>query len=214
MIYDDSVSLVLANAVLYAVVSSYPEIAGPSYVDDGEVADDWDPGVLSLPGGVFDLLLSDEIRLEREFAEFGYCVCPHVDYRLAMVRDDDANVVCRVGAVIDDGDTASGLLILRQPVVDSLVGGNIERPLRDRLRVCTYLVRLGCQCVGLFGDSTGFLREAVGRLRDLIALTRLGQGDDSGDASDCSYDRSDGRDDFPDVCHGNQSTSPDESEVE
>jgi len=79
--------------------------------------------------------------------------------------------------------------------VDRLVGGDGQRPLADRVRVCSYLVRLSCKAVGLLGgtlrfdgDPVGFLSRAVRLLRELVAMACLEQGDTSGDTANQSRD--------------------------
>ena len=79
--------------------------------------------------------------------------------------------------------------------MDRLVGGDGQRPLADRVRVCSYLVRLSCKAVGLLGgtlrfdgDPVGFLGRAVRLLRELVAMARLEQGDTSGDTANQSRD--------------------------
>lgn len=210
---DTGSDLRLVDALLDAVAGAFPELAGPDDERADAVRDG--AGVEEAAGSVvretlpfaFDRLLEEELAAERDFAERGYLVDPVVHCGTAFGKDGDGNIVCRVGAIVGDHDGNSFVIELEPPVVDKIVGRDIQRPVGDKVRVCAFLVRVGCQCVGFPGDPVGFLRKAVCRLRELVAIARLEQGDDSGDASDGSDRRADGRNDVPNIRHGNQSTS-------
>lgn len=70
------------------------------------------------------------------------------------------------------------------PLVRSLIGSNLDAPTGDKVRVLTYLVRVGRQAVGFGGKHVGFLADAEGLLRDLVGVMRLDEGGAPGDAAD------------------------------
>ncbi len=101
-----------------------------------------------------------------------------------------------MSAVIDDAGRTV-VVDLENPLVRDIVLADPQRPLGDRIRVASELVRLFRNAVcflglpkGIRGGAVGGLSEAVAPLRDLICVDRDGQGD-RGDnrgnnASDCT----------------------------
>lgn len=216
----DSVSLACGEALLDFVVSSAPEIRGVCDVDDDRACRGSEDvyhflGVGSVDcAPIFEYLLREELVFERDLSERGYLVEPPLRNGLVFVADEHLHVSCRVGAIVDQEDGGCFSIVFDPPLVDRLVGCDAQRSLADRIRVCAYLVRLACKVVGVIGeplrvdgDPVGFLRESVRRLRDLVAVARLHQGDDPGDASKRSNGRANGRDDVPDAFHENKSTA-------
>ena len=114
---------------------------------------------------------------------------------LVFKADEHMNVSCDVAAIVDKKDGGSFSIILDPPLVNRLVGGDCQRPLADRVRVCSYLVRFAGKVVGVFGDPlrvggdpVGFFRRVVGVLGELVSSMRLEQGDTSGDTANQSRD--------------------------
>lgn len=189
-----SVEVGLAEGLLELLASSQSKFASPNNINhnaDVSVTHEADSstGIESIDGSpFFDYLLGKELEFERVLTETGYVVDSFVEQGLIFVANDDEHVTCRVGAVISDSESRSVAVEIEPPVVGSLVDGGGQRSLADRIRVATYLVRLGSKIVGLtgdgasfFGDPVGFLGEGVRILRGLVRLARLNEGNDSGD---------------------------------
>lgn len=181
---EDLLSLRVAEALLAVAGAAYPEFAGPDDMDSE--SDVWradDPASAEI-GGFFLKLLHEEVVFERKLAESGHVDAPLVGKGLAVVSDDNMHVSCLECAVVDDND--GGIIRIQPsgPLVDGLIGAGVERSLGDQIRVFAYLVRVGCQLVGLFCDADGFLSGSVCRLRQLVRLARLEEGRASGGATD------------------------------
>lgn len=141
-------------------------------------------------GLVFDYLLGEELAFERDLAERHCLVDARLRNGLVFKADEHMNVSCDVAAIVDKKDGGSFSVVLDPPLVNRLVGGDCQRPLADRVRVCCYLVRFAGKVVGVFGDPlrvggdpVGFFRRVVGVLGELVSSMRLEQGDDSGDSA-------------------------------
>lgn len=108
----------------------------------------------------------------------------NVSYGLVFHADDDSNVTCAEAAVVNYGHDSCFGVKLGGPLVRSLIGSNLDAPTGDKVRVLTYLVRVGRQAVGFGGKHVGFLADAEGLLRDLVGVMRLDEGGAPGDAAD------------------------------
>jgi hypothetical protein len=191
------VEIDLAESLLKLFAFAQSEFAGPdqvNYDSDFPSANEEhsssviDPVDSSL---IFDYLLGEELDFERVLSKTGYVVDCFVEQGLVFMTDNDEHIMCRVGAVINDGESRRFLVVLESPVVGCLVRGGGQRSSADRIRVATYLVRLGSNIVGrsgngagFFGDPVGFLREGVRTLGELVRLARLEQRDDSGNEAE------------------------------
>lgn len=189
-----SVELGLAEGLLELIASTQPKFTGPDNINhNADFPNAYEEyattGIDSVDASlVFGYLLAKELDFERILVETGYAVDSCVEQGLVFVADDDKHVACRVGAIVDDYECRRFLIELEPPVVGSLVSGGGQRPLADRIRVATYLVRLGSKIVcrignraGFFGDPVGFLSEGVRVLRSLVRLARLEESNDPGD---------------------------------
>lgn len=163
-------------------------------------------------GLVFDYLLGEELAFERDLAERHCLVDARLRNGLVFKADEHMNVSCDVAAIVDKEDGRCFSIVFDPPLVDRLVGGDCQRPLADRVRVCSYLVRFSCKAVGLLGgmlrfdgDPVGFLSRAVRLLRELV-MARLEQGDTSGDTANQSRDGANDAGDRIDV-HSTDSTN-------
>ena len=189
---EDSMALAIGEALLDLVASAAPELCGVGDVNDDAISSDAcveeSVGVQPVDGTlVFDYLLHEQLVLELYLAERRCIVDSTVAEGLVLVTDEHMNVRCFVGAVIDQEDGGRFGIEFDPPFVDRLIGGNSQCPLADRVRVCTYLVRIAGKAVGVLGqplrvsgDPVGFLRHAVSALRELVRLARLEQCDETG----------------------------------
>lgn len=198
----------LGEGLLELLASFHPKSAGPREGDVGfdlsDADEEHDPSVIDVVDTllIFSDLLAQEFAFEQSVFEGTNPVDVAFSYGLAFVPDGHRDVHCRVGAVVGHREGSALLVELEPPVVDRLVRGDGKRPLADRVRVATYLVRLGCKAVGLgcdsfgvFGDPVGFLGEGVRVLGELVRLARLDDGDAGGHDSEGTCHGSDDSDD-------------------
>lgn len=184
------VTLALGQALLDLAVASCPELRGICDMDDDPAHADTQiretGSAIDIVDNplVFDYLLREQITFERNFTECGYMVDVPLSNGLIFVTDVDGHVRCFIGAIIDNENGGSLTIEFNPPLVDRLVCGDPQHSLTDRIRVCTYLVRLSCQVVGILsdplrvsGDPIGFLRNAIRILSELIRTARLEQRD-------------------------------------
>lgn len=204
MSVEDLFSLRVAEALLAVACPSHSELAGPGYVDVEPDEGCSDDAASAQCVEFFLQLLGEEARFERDLLESGKKIDVPVGDGLVFVADDDMHVSCVECAVVDDGQGGRLCIQPSGPLVDGLVRAGVERPLGDQVRVFACLVRLGCKLVGRHGGFSGFLGGAVGRLRELVALMRLEQGDDAGDAAGRAHGTDDQVEDFDSV-HGTDS---------
>ena len=189
----ESMPLAVGQALLDFVVAAGAKLRSVSDVDlhaTGSTSDEREAGlgVQAVDTGlVFEYLLGEELAFERDLSE----------------RRNLVDVPLRI---VDKEDGRGFSIVFDPPLVDRLVGGDCQRPLADRVRVCSYLVRLSCKAVGLLGgllrfdgDPVGFLSRAVRLLRELVAMARLEQGDASGDTANQSRDGANDAGDHIDV---------------
>lgn len=197
----DSMSLAVGQALLDFVVASRAELRGVDDVDRHMAGSASEVGEAGLgvqtvdAGLVFEYLLGEELAFERDLSERRNLVDVPLRNGLVFETDEHGHVSCYVGAIVDKEDGRGFSIVFDPPLVDRLVGGDGQRPLADRVRVCSYLVRLSCKAVGSLGgtlrfggDPVGFLGRAVRLLRELVAMARLEQGDASGDSADHARD--------------------------
>ena len=115
-------------------------------------------------GLVFEYLLGEELAFERDLSERRNLVDVPLRNGLVFATDEHGHVSCHVGAIVDKEDGRGFSIVFDPPLVDRLVGGDGQRPLADRVRVCSYLVRLSCKAVGLLGGTLRFDSDPVGFL--------------------------------------------------
>lgn len=124
---------------------------------------------------LFDVLLDRALHVEHHLAE--RCHIPGrtgISYDMASYVDDDGGLHSGVCAVVDaDGDPI--IVNLEHPSIADVVLGDVQRPLRDRVRVASELVRIYRDAVCLLGLPQGCrgqvvagLGEAVGLLGELV----------------------------------------------
>lgn len=187
---EASMAVAVGEALLNLIVASAPELGCVDDVDGDVIASDTDEDeaairVEPVDGTlVFDYLMQEQLVFECDLAERRHLIDAPVRDGLVFVTDEHMNVRCFMGAVVDQEHRRSFTIEFDPPFVDRLIGGNAQRPLADRIRVCAYLVRLAGKAVGILGeplrvtgDPVGFLRRAVRDLRELIRLARQQQSD-------------------------------------
>ena len=135
---------------------------------------------------VFADLLNNQRCVEAELSDGSNAFFPIFRQRLVLVTDEHGHVTCHVGAVVDNSDQGGFVIEFKLPIIDRLVGTDVDRPLADKLRVCTYLVSLASQAVRVNGNAVSFLTYALSTLRELIRLTSLQQGNAAQQHADTS----------------------------
>lgn len=227
-----SMSLAVAQGLLDFDAAAAPEFGRVSNADiDGiaAAADEVHASTAGVNGVyaslIFDDFLGEELIFERDLAERRYVIDPPVHDGLVFMADESMNVRCLMGAIVDQEDGRRIAVEFDPPFIDRLIGGNAQRPLADRIRVCAYLVRVAGKTIGVFGDPlrvsgdvVGFFRESVRVLRDLVRLARLEQGDDTTEAAEQTDESTETADARPrplqegnQIAHENDSTMPPES---
>ena len=180
---EDFLSLRIAEALLGMDAPMRSELSDPGHVDiktDEHRADDELAALRSL----FAKLLAYEREFELDLLESRNIIGMNVSYGLVFQTDDDSNVTCVEAAVVDYGHDACFGIKLGSPLVHELIGSDLDASTGDKVRVLTYLVRVGRQAVGFGGKHVGFLVDAERLLRDLVGVMRLEQCRASGDAAD------------------------------
>ena len=191
----ESMPLAVGQALLDFVVATGAVLRSVSDVDRHATGSTSEVGEAGLgvqtvdAGLVFEYLLGEELAFERDLSERRNLVDVPLRNGLVFETDEHGHVSCYVGAIVDKEDGRGFSIVFDPPLVDRLVGGDGQRPLADRVRVCS------CKAVGLLGgmlrfdgDPVGFLSRAVRLLRELVAMARLEQGDTSGDTANQSRD--------------------------
>lgn len=215
----ESMPLAVGQALLDFVVASRAELRSVSDVNRHMAGSTSEVGEAGLgvqtvdTGLVFEYLLREELAFERDLAERHCLVDARLRNGLVFKADEHMNVSCDVAAIVDKEDGGSFSIVLDPPLVNRLVGGDCQRPLADRVRVCSYLVRFAGKVVGAFGDPlrvggdpVGFFRRVVGVLGELVSSMRLEQGDTSGDTANQSRDGANDAGDHIDI-HSTDSTN-------
>lgn len=180
---EDLLSLRIAEALLGMDAPMHSEIRDPGHVDvktDEYRTDD----ELAFLRSLFAKLLAYEREFELDLLESSNVIGMNVSYGLVFQADDDSNVTCTEAAVVNYGHDSCFGIKLGSPLVRSLIGSNLDAPTGDKVRVLTYLVRVGRQAVGFGGKHVGFLADTEGLLRDLVGVMRLDEGSAPGDAAD------------------------------
>lgn len=228
----DSMSLAVAQCLLDFVAAAAPEFGRvrDAHVDGATTAVEEVHASAAGVNGVyapliFDDFLGEELIFERNLAERRYVIDPPVHAGLVFMTDENMDVRCLMGAIVDQEDGRRIAIEFDPPFIDRLIGGNAQRPLADRIRVCAYLVRVAGKTIGVFGDplrvggdAVGFFCESVRVLRELVRLARLEQGDDAADAAEQADESAETADARPcplqegnQIAHENDSTMSSES---
>lgn len=205
--FNGSVVVAVAECVRDDAIAVYPGWCSPS---DVEVKDSGD-GFPLLPGDkhigdadgisarvtsyLVEMFLKHAADVETNLIKTGHFLTETVCYRTAFTLDEDGNVKSIMGAAIPNSDGTIVVINLDLPVVDEIVRGCGERPIADRIRVFSQLVRFFRDAVGFHGSveafPSGFVSgfgKAIGLLTDAIRVCREQQAAGSGGGSDDSKD--------------------------
>ncbi|KFI92473.1 hypothetical protein BISA_0875 [Bifidobacterium saguini DSM 23967] len=203
MLREDFRSLRIAEALLAFQAAVHPELTDPCDTD-GHLDPRSAVKPIAVPTGVLTQLVEHERRIELEYADCGYQGGMPFRYDLALMMDYDMNVTCVESAIIDDTENGTFGIVLSRPMVDGLIQASRERPLGDKVRLFSYLVRMTCQLVGglrglegFGGDAVCFFRSVVRILHELVGFARLEQGDDAGYPADGTDRTADGTESGP-----------------
>lgn len=128
--------------------------------------------------GTFDCLVNKAREAERNFAEGLGAFTFNVRHCSAFRKDEDGNVGYGQGIVIDDDGTPLFIDIESELVFDAL-RADVERPLRDRIRVSSQIVGLLCNEVRFFRGDHRVLREHVGFLSSLVSQASVDEAAES-----------------------------------
>lgn len=201
--FNGSVVIAVAERVRDDAIAVYPGWCSPS---DMEVKDSGDgfpfapseicPGSATGPlAGVLSYLIEMFLKhaadVENELIKTGSFLAETVRYGRAFTLDEDGNVKSIMGAAIPNSDGTIVVINLDLPVVDEIVRGCCERPIADRVRVFSQLVRFFREAVGFHGSveafPSGFVSgfgKAIGLLTDAIRVYREQQAAGPGGGSD------------------------------
>ena len=201
--FDGSVVIAVAERVRDDAIAVYPGWCSPS---DMEVKDSGDgfpfaprdiyPGSTTGPlAGVLsdfiEMFLKHAADVETNLIKTGHFLTETVRYRTAFTLDEDGNVKSIMGAAIPNSDGTIVVINLDLPVVDEIVRGCCERPIADRVRVFSQLVRYFRDAVGFHSSieafPSGFVSgfgKAIGLLTDAIRVYREQQATGPGGGSD------------------------------
>ena len=180
---EDLLSLRIVEAMLGTDAPMRSQHGDPSDMDVKKNEDRSDE-VLAALRSLFAKLLAYEREFELDLLESRNVIGMNVSYGLVFQTDDDSNVTCVEAAVVDYGHGTRFGIKLGSPLVRELIGSDLDASTGDKVRVLTYLVRVGRQAVGFGGKHVGFLVDAERLLRDLVGVMRLEQCRASGDAAD------------------------------
>ena len=90
---------------------------------------------------LIEMLLKHAADVETNLIKTGHFLTETVRYRTAFTFDEDGNVKNIMGAAIPNSDGTIAVINLNLPFVDEIVRGCCERPIADRVRVFSQLVR-------------------------------------------------------------------------
>lgn len=163
----------------------FPLLSGDEHIVDDEVIS------ARVTGYLIEMFLKHAADVENNLIKTGHFLTETVRYGRAFTLDEDGNVKSIMGAAIPDGDGSTAVINLDLPVVDEIVRGCCERPIADRVRVFSQLVRFFRDAVGFHSSieafPSGFVSgfgKAIGLLTDAIRVCREQQAASPGGGSD------------------------------
>ena len=176
----ESMPLAVGQALLDFVVASRAELRSVSDVNRHMTGSTSEVGEAGLgvqtvdTGLVFEYLLREELAFERDLSERRNLVDVPLRNGLVFETDEHGHVSCHVGAIVDKEDGRGFSIVFDPPLVDRLVGGDGQRPLADRVRVCSYLVRLSCKAVVLLEGAGGLMVPLTDELLTIDYIAQKG----------------------------------------
>ena len=163
----------------------FPFLSGDEHIVDGEAIS------ARVTGYLIEMFLKHAADVETNLIKTGHFLTETVRYGRAFTLDEDGSVKSIMGAAIPDGDRSAAVISLDLPVVDEIVRGCCERPIADRVRVFSQLVRFFREAVGFHSSieafPSGFVSgfgKAIGLLTDAIRMCREQQAAGPGSGSD------------------------------
>lgn len=201
--FNGSVVVAVAERVRDDAIAVYPGWCSPSDVEVKDSGDGFpllpgdkhivDDEVISarVTGYLIEMFLKHAADVETNLIKTGHFLTETVRYGRAFTLDEDGNVKSIMGAAIPNSDGTIVVINLDLPVVDEIVRGCCERPIADRVRVFSQLVRFFREAVGFHGSvetfPSGFVSgfgKAIGLLTDAIRVYREQQAAGPGGGSD------------------------------
>lgn len=124
---------------------------------------------------IAEVMLVKARKVELDIAETGHTLIRPISYSTGMCLDEDGHIKGCIGAGIHFNGQLVAVIGLDTPGVDQIIRGCDGRPLADRIRILSQLVRFFCEAVGFASNidafSSGFVsnfRLAVSDLRDAV----------------------------------------------
>lgn len=201
--FNGSVVIAVAERVRDDAIAVYPGWCSPSDMEVKDSGDGFpllsgdehivDDEVISarVTGYLIEMFLKHAADVENNLIKTGHFLTETVRYGRAFTLDEDGNVKSIMGAAIPNSDGTIVVINLDLPVVDEIVRGCCERPIADRVRVFSQLVRFFREAVGFHSSieafPSGFVSgfgKAIGLLTDAIRVYREQQAAGPGGGSD------------------------------
>ena len=201
--FNGSVVIAVAERVRDDAIAVYPGWCSPSDMEVKDSGDGFPPFsgdnyiasdeaiFARVTGYLIEMFLKHAADVETNVIKTGHFLAETVCYRTAFTLDEDGNVKSIMGAAIPNSDGTIVVINLDLPVVDEIVLGCCGRPIADRVRVFSQLVRFFRDAVGFHSSveafPSGFVSgfgKAIGLLADAIRVYREQQAAGPGDGSD------------------------------
>ena len=201
--FNGSVVVTVAERVRDDAIAVYPGWCSPSDVEVKDSGDGFplfssdnyiasDEAIFArVTSYLIEMLLKHAADIETNLIKTGHFLAGIICYRTAFTLDEDGNVKSIMGAAIPDSDGTILVINLDLPLVDAIIRGCCERPIADRVRVFSQLVRYFRDAVGFHGSveafPSGFVSgfgKAIGLPTDAISVYREQQAAGPGGGSD------------------------------
>ena len=186
--FNGSVVVTVAERVRDDAIAVYPGWCSPSDVEVKDSGDGFplfssdnyiasDEAIFArVTSYLIEMLLKHAADIETNLIKTGHFLAGIICYRTAFTLDEDGTIV---------------VINLDLPLVDAIIRGCCERPIADRVRVFSQLVRYFRDAVGFHGSveafPSGFVSgfgKAIGLPTDAISVYREQQAAGPGGGSD------------------------------
>ncbi|WP_317586373.1 hypothetical protein [Trueperella bernardiae] len=186
----------IGRAELDAATTMHPELAQPrnprSQRHRGARTNDRNTTTAtSASRWLFSECLTHAINRENKFTETGQIIGPTLTRRRILKPDNNGHFTSREAGIIADNSDGLIMIELDSPDVISLVFSDINRPLRDQIRVASYLVGLYSQAIRVNRSALRPLSDLVTILRDLISAQCDHDRPESDPSRDASHENTD-----------------------